>query len=221
MAAYAYLLEEMQISPNRLIVMGDSAGGHLALTFLNNLYQPMPRLISSATEGRRLPKPSGLIFLSPWLSLHHNTSPSFTTNADTDILSVSFLHQVACRFIGSTKVLEASKPSPYLEFLTPDPSTDWDAVLPSRVWVTAGNKEIFFDDITGWVQELKGGLGQGRVSLDTGVGKVHDWQWLETMDEGLKRNYLKKQAGTGRMEGFESIEAIAMAISLAAIPMPD
>ncbi len=221
MAAYAYLLEEMQISPSKLVVMGDSAGGHLALSLLNNLHQPMPGLVSPTTEGRRWPKPWGLTLLSPWMSLHHYSSPSFTRNADNDVLSVSFLRQTACRFLGSTEIPEAVKSSPQLEFLSPDPPADWDAILPARVWVTAGDKEIFFDDVAVWVQKLKGSLKQGRVTFEAGVGKVHDWQWLETMDEGLKRDYLRQQAGIGRTEGFESIDAVTMAIRVAAVPMPD
>jgi len=68
---------------------------------------------------------------------------------------------------------------------------------------------------------LKGALKQGRVNFEAGVSKVHDWQWLETMDEGLKRDYLRQQAGIGRTEGFKSIDAVAMAIRVAAVPMPD
>ena len=79
LAAYRHLLDEGH-SPERIVLAGDSAGGHLALT-----------LALHAAEAS-LPTPAALVLLSPWTDLGM-TGASFTTNADVD----PFLPGIALR----------------------------------------------------------------------------------------------------------------------------
>lgn len=58
LSAYEYLLKKMNIPPNRIILVGDSAGGHLALA--------LGRYLS---ETQTLPSPGGMILFSPWCDL--------------------------------------------------------------------------------------------------------------------------------------------------------
>ena len=195
MAAYGYLVHEMAVSPERIVVVGDSAGGHLTLSMLVSLHQ-----------RASLPKPGGAMLFSPWLSLHHTPS----TNAKTDVLSTSFLRGTARRFLGSARAdKKEAKSDPLLEFLNPYPKTDWDTVLPPWLWISAGTNEVMFDDIVMWTQALEKRLGSGRVGHEWGEGEVHDWQWLETMDEGAKEKFLHKQ---GKCEDFEAVERLGKAI---------
>ena len=53
-AAYDYLLRDIAIPINRVVVVGDSAGGHLILSLLIGLHQRSLR-----------PKPGGVVLLSP------------------------------------------------------------------------------------------------------------------------------------------------------------
>ena len=116
-AAYGYLLHEMAIPAERIVVAGDSAGGHLVLSMLVSLHQ-----------RSSLPKSGGAMLFSPWLSLHHTPS----TNAETDVLSTPFLRATARRFLGPARAdRKETMADPLLEFLHPHPETDWDAVLPS------------------------------------------------------------------------------------------
>jgi acetyl esterase/lipase len=203
-AAYSYLLGEMQVPAKNLIVAGDSAGGHLALSFLLNLQKPYPGL---CTEARLLTllKPEGVVLMSPWLSLHHAPS-TFTTNLHTDVLTPAFLRTTARRFLGSGTASEHTH-SPYLEFLSPDPATDWDVVLPAWVWVSAGQNEILFGDVDMWVTGLISKLGTTRLEWEVGTRKPHVWQWLETMDEGKKKNFLVECG-----KEFQAIERLGNAI---------
>jgi acetyl esterase/lipase len=133
-------------------------------------------------------------------------APSFTRNAHRDVLSARFLRTVAERFIGPTNVTNPTfLKSPFLEFLDPDPATDWDAVLPPWIWVSAGEHEILFDDIIMWTDRLKQELGDQRVHLELGRGECHVWQWLETMDEGRKREFLAKETSARRFEAIERV----------------
>ena len=86
-AAYEYLINEEHILPEKILIAGDSAGGHLALSFLVALANEHSLL------RKRLPKPGGLVLMSPWLSLH-NELPSFKINAHKDVLSALFLRRI-------------------------------------------------------------------------------------------------------------------------------
>lgn len=92
--------------------------------------------------------------------------------------------------------------SAYLEFLAPEPTIECEIVLPSWVWVSAGANEIFFDGVKLWVGILHERFGYRRVGFEVGIGKVHVWQWIETMiDQAMKKAFLRREMGDGR--GFE------------------
>ena len=152
------------------------------------------------------PKPGGAMLFSPWVSLHHIPS----TNAYTDVISAAFLRATARRFLGPTRSdRKETRTDPLLEFLNPHPEIEWDAVLPSWLWVSAGTNEIMFDDIVKLTQALEKRLGRQRVDWEWGEGEVHDWQWLETMDYGAKKRFLAKH---GKCEDFEAVTMIGRVI---------
>ena len=212
-AAYQYLTSEAQIPAKRIIVMGDSAGGHLALSLLVHL----DNMRLTNTENSALEKPGGLVLMSPWLSLQHEPT-SFTTNRYTDLLSGPFLRLTARRFLGPDptrggRLNVTSLNSPYLEFLTPEPAIDWVRVLPPWVWVSAGGNEILLDDIKTWVRTVQRELGDGNVLFEVGHGKVHVWQWLETMtDEKMRKAFLREgEIGDGK--GFDATADVGRVIA--------
>ncbi|CAG8763784.1 15096_t:CDS:2, partial [Acaulospora morrowiae] len=88
LAAYLYLIQPPSdagfdpINPKNIIIMGDSAGGGLALSTLLVL------------RDVGLPQPVGAACWSPWVDLLHSL-PSIFTNSATDYIPNGFVHKAS------------------------------------------------------------------------------------------------------------------------------
>ncbi|KAH9066003.1 Alpha/Beta hydrolase protein [Lactarius deliciosus] len=84
LASYLFLIEpppgaaHRPVQPGHIVVGGDSAGGGLALAFLQ------------VVRDAGLPPPAGAVLVSPWCDLHHSF-PSIFINTDTDIVPATGL----------------------------------------------------------------------------------------------------------------------------------
>lgn len=85
-AAYRALLQD-GVSPERLFVGGDSAGGGLTLALLQRLRD----------AGEALPR--GVVLLSPWVDLEAQDG-SMQTNAAYDYLPSGPLHDIVKQYVG-------------------------------------------------------------------------------------------------------------------------
>ncbi|CAG8633035.1 8625_t:CDS:2 [Cetraspora pellucida] len=88
LAAYLYLIQPPSdsglepINPKNIIIMGDSAGGGLALAAMLVL------------RDAGLPQPVGVSCWSPWVDLFHSL-PSIFDNGPTDYLPNGFIHKAS------------------------------------------------------------------------------------------------------------------------------
>ncbi|KNE56532.1 hypothetical protein AMAG_02333 [Allomyces macrogynus ATCC 38327] len=73
-AAYLYVVEVEKVPPENITLMGDSAGGNLAMAVLLFL------------RDHGYPLPGGAVLLSPWSDLSHNL-PSYTENMHFDYIN--------------------------------------------------------------------------------------------------------------------------------------
>ncbi|PVH69223.1 alpha/beta-hydrolase, partial [Cadophora sp. DSE1049] len=183
---YKYLLHDEGIASEKIGVLGDSAGGHLALCLLSSL------------PGRPgLPKPDrGVFLMSPWLDLRCSTRPSVIRNKYKDFIDRNQLAVLGENIFSSTDALEKCPHRDFTEPLTG--GVKWKDVLPQRVWISAGGNEILLDEIV----EFKGILEKGgvHVELDIKEGGIHVWQGMEdVMDAGT---YLKTETGLKLPEGL-------------------
>ncbi|KAI8048319.1 Alpha/Beta hydrolase protein [Gilbertella persicaria] len=74
--SYRYLVHELGISPSRIVLMGDSAGGNLALTTLINLRDLRVKRKEKTQNTPPLPLPAGIGLISPWVDLTTDIYPS-------------------------------------------------------------------------------------------------------------------------------------------------
>ncbi|KAH9905303.1 Alpha/Beta hydrolase protein [Xylariomycetidae sp. FL2044] len=182
--ALRYLTQDLGKSYSQLIIAGDSAGGHLALSLLNHLSSPPhhpdnpalslipdhPNLNPNHHHHHQENKPPlllGALLLSPMVTFAQ-TSPSYRANLSKDCISPA----VVRRWTDALLLL----PIPLPTTLTvdgrrggdgdgDDVTADTAAALSSwqfdlmgaadRVLVLAGADEVFIDDILSFVEEVK------------------------------------------------------------------
>ncbi|EER06426.1 Acetyl-hydrolase, putative [Perkinsus marinus ATCC 50983] len=81
--AYTYLVNEMGIASDRIVICGDSAGGNLALS------------VALAIRDRKLPLAGGLVLLSPWGDLSLTEDQLLSDNAFYDFLPIELIYKFA------------------------------------------------------------------------------------------------------------------------------
>lgn len=149
-AAYRWLADNMP-RPGRLFVMGDSAGGGLALGLLLKLRD----------DGAQLP--AAAVALSPWTDLAL-TGPSLTSNAAADpMMNADDLPEIARLYLGG-----ADPRTPYASPLYGDP-----AGLPP-VLIQVGSDEILKDDAVRMAETLR--KDNPLSKLEVWPRMPHGWQ---------------------------------------------
>jgi monoterpene epsilon-lactone hydrolase len=133
LAAYRHLLGEGH-APERIVVAGDSAGGHLALTLA----------LHAAEAG--LPKPAALVLLSPWTDLSMSGA-SIARNAALD----PFLPPIALRRAARV-ALNGADPTDWRSSPLFAPLDLYKALPPTLLQV--GSTEVLLDDATRTAQRI-------------------------------------------------------------------
>jgi len=148
LAAYKYLLAQ-GYDPGRLVVAGDSAGGHLALMSLVKLRE------------ERLPQPALVIGLSAWTDIGRRGESQFG-NDRYDMVQGYQTLQFGTWLKGDAGVTDAAL-SPIHQ--------DYRGLAP--IYLQAGGKEILVDMTRDFARTLE---GQGaRVRLDVWEHMTHEF----------------------------------------------
>lgn len=166
-AAYRYMLEDQKIDAARIAPIGDSAGAHLILS-----------LLSVLADERSLPKPgAGVFLMAPWIDLRCARDGSFARNRDSDYLVRDRLIRAGYQVM--PRELDATAPH-IINFSLPRPEKQsWAQILPSKVWVGIGSKEVLLDDAVAFVDRVKADGVDVKFQIDE--GKVHDWHIVEDL----------------------------------------
>lgn len=169
-SAYLYLILELGVSPSRIVLSGDSAGGNLAIGLLRyigenaDLFDPP---LTGPTGGGRGHggSPCATLLWSPWLDLtvqpHEYASHP---NSKTDYVPASFLAWAQRAYLPHRR-LPLSHP-----YISP---SHHPFATPTPIWIAVGSCEVlrdqgvkFAEDMRGVVASGKGkGKGNGRVEV--------------------------------------------------------
>lgn len=118
----------------RIILLGDLAGGHLALTTARSLV------------GHAQP-PHALVLVSPWVELDYEPSASTAANEHTDLIPYFGWAPQNANYV----LVDGERERwPEVMRLTRVPRTEWARVLAiaeGRVFLVAGTGEVFYDQI--------------------------------------------------------------------------
>lgn len=151
LAAYRYLLAQ-QVSPRRIVLAGDSAGGTLVLN----------TLLLLRDQGEPLPAAAAL--LSPWVDLDCSGA-SFQTNAVHD-----FVGEVHCRLAAASYLAGADPRSPDISPLF----ADLHGLPPLLVQV--GDAEVLRDQVCSFVERAR--AAGVTVELSVYPDMVHVWHMM-------------------------------------------
>ena len=149
-AAYKYLLHTLHVSPRRIVLAGDSAGGNLVIT------------TSLVLRDQREPLPAALVLVSPWVSLDA-TTPSYRRNEGYDILSLSFLREKREAYLQGRPVTPLASPI----------MADLAGLPPALIF--AGGRELFHDDITSTRTAACRAIAQGRRRFGASLTQAGRW----------------------------------------------
>ena len=193
LAGYIYLLE-LGFSEENIVIVGDSAGGNLALALTRYL-------LSNKERQPKLPDiPGALVLLSPCTDLgdqfmdQPGPSSSLTLNAKRDWLTP--IHSGAIR--ASAKVFLGGRPehiklayrnpyispaSPVLLGLSPDSPTRTISFKGfPRTFIDNGRFETFYDQIRRLGEAMVEDLGREMVAYNEVDGATHDYLTIEWCD---------------------------------------
>ncbi|MDD2686825.1 MAG: alpha/beta hydrolase [Gallionella sp.] len=148
LAAYNYLLER-GIDPAKIVLCGDSAGGHLALMTLARLRQA------------GLPKPVLTLCLSPWTDIGRRGKSQFG-NDPYDLVQGYMTLQFADWLKGGQTLSDAELSPIYQDFHDLGP-----------IYLQAGGKEILVDMIRDFAATVA--AQSGRVRLDVWTHMNHEF----------------------------------------------
>jgi len=146
-ACYFWLIDKRDVNPDRVVVMGDSAGGNLMLSLL---------LILRNNEE---PMPSMGVGISPWTDLL-NRGSSFQNNEPFDYINKGQADRLAGKYAG-----DRPRSNPLISPV----EAELDGLCP--LYFQAGEAEVLYDMIERFVDKARdSGLD---VKFDTWEAMVH------------------------------------------------
>ena len=150
--AYRYLLDQ-GISPARIVLSGDSAGGNLAIALLRFLQE------HEEESESRLPKPAAVLLWSPWVDLAFDPDEmaSHSNNA-TDYVPVNVMEWGARAYSGNS----TPRDHPYLSPMR------HPFQCSSPILVMLGRREVLYDSISEFVKAMRAVQGNRIEAVELG-----------------------------------------------------
>jgi len=197
-AAYEWIVHTMGVDPSKILIMGESAGAHLVLSFLT--------FLSEMNESNSLPKPRFAFLLSPWANLRSDHPKTLALHWEDRLFKQS-LDASAEDFL---RHATSDQLGLYENFATNNNSTKrrpWNQILPKITRVSAGSDElVFLYDIQDFVENAQNDGMEVSITIKNGVD--HAWQSWEA--RGFRQQFLGQPKGSfdeSAMSGYREIAA--------------
>jgi acetyl esterase/lipase len=163
--AWQYLVEERKVAPARIILGGDSAGAHLALSLLAHSIRPCPGIAQVTQLGTNDNRLRGLLLISPWATMKTDAR-SFQEFEHIDMITAERVQDFVNLY--NPRIDEI-----WAELLSADESF-WAGLPVESLLVTCGNAEALRDSILVLFNKLKAAESNGtRCRLVLGEGEIH------------------------------------------------
>ncbi|OJA14431.1 hypothetical protein AZE42_06421 [Rhizopogon vesiculosus] len=170
LSGYLYLVEEVGYEPSDIILVGDSAGGNLALALCRYLLE------HTGLAGIKIPAPpGGLILLSPWVDLSdsHGWPGCSNLTLDMDYISKRPLYSKVA-FLGPFG-LGFAMLNRYISPAALHPSVQAHFKGFPRTFIAAGTAERLLDQIRTLRNKMVSDMGEGEVTFLEAQDAVHDY----------------------------------------------
>lgn len=201
-AVLLHLIHDCGRSPSSIFLLGDSAGGNMALSILSHVLHPHPQV-----PALSLKQPfGGMLLFSPWTVFHTNYQ-SLETNKTLDMLTPLCLRRASAMFLGKSNPADPeSDPGPVSGDAWTEASHNaaswWHGShhVVSNMFVWSGGVEVFRDPIRELKQHFTTGWVEGGAERDRVV-------FVETAQEGHIQPLLDAARGLHKSNAQVAIKA--------------
>ncbi|KAF7552170.1 hypothetical protein G7Z17_g4495 [Cylindrodendrum hubeiense] len=166
--------------PQDIIICGDSAGGNLAAQLLCHIVRPHPDAVPI-----QLATPlAASFFISPWLSKYTNDR-SYAENGSIDMVSAASVGNTVKQLCGypDMEVEKNELASRAFPLDMEVPCYEGLSSATSQIHVTVGYNEVFRDQCTLYVRQVRQFNPGMKVQLDIQEKLAHDFILLEGLEE--------------------------------------
>ena len=176
LAGYNYLVNVAGYHPSNIIIVGDSAGGNLALALARYLVEN-----KGVTDVRLPGPPGGLILLAPWtdLSDSHDIPGSSSFNNTGDIIDditdkVGLTYYSKRAFLGPYGLGMAAT-NRYISPASLDPLANTRFTGFPRTFIQAGGAERLLDQMRTLRDKMVADMGEDNVTYYEAPEAIHDY----------------------------------------------
>lgn len=201
--SFDYLVNGLGVSPSKIVLSGDSAGGALVLETLMRTYTPsILNSLSSPRENFTIPLPAACLLSSPLVSAE-TTSESWRIFEKKDIVTMNLAKLILKEYLGLPHVHIDDLPVMRLHHVR----KDFERFLPKHVMVFCGDKEVLRDDILDMVRAVE---EDGKINIQLYQEHyAHDWFMIH---EIIKKKDKKLIAKYDEMFVDFAVKAVAEAV---------
>ncbi|KAI5477188.1 NAD+ kinase [Pseudohyphozyma bogoriensis] len=135
LAGYHHLVNTCKVSPTKICIAGDSAGGNLMTAFLLHLARPNPAIKLPSSMGPTPERPARVVSISPWIKLL-SALPSRLQNNQYDFIESNACIQAALDYVGGKYPGGSPAPSwnPLYWIVCPYPAPSSNYLTPATVY---------------------------------------------------------------------------------------